>query len=396
MSTKTLKLFIASSIMIASSGVSGHAEMASSAQAKPQVSEVHLNFGDNIGVERTLRLPLLQQKGHYYLSLVDSELMFWDIKFVRQKDGSLLIQNPDITAVLTQDSSWITLNGAKMKRGGPILTMLNGKPYLALGELASLLGQRVTYDAKTRTIDFDYKGRYFKGYPNENITVWINQTEGQLYMSEGDEHPRQIAAIGKLGDDRFSAYAEMVSEDNIVITVNDHYESRSSDQYKTYHLLFYKGELVRQTATDMEHDRTVQAGDYILLPDGDQVLWVRPDGTIEKAIDYVGILGEQATIVYADQDIILFQTVANHLHVLYSLNDQSTVYLYKELLPLMEQRMIEKDGYSDDLTFLGRDGDTLKFIHRFIAIDGFDGPSTEYKYDLKQPTSSSSTEVTNN
>jgi len=369
------RLLIAGSLAIASIAGMAQSKDVSAAANKEQIPGYHLSFGGKKNTELVLRLPIQQQNGRFFISLEDSEEKFMDVKFTKLADSSLLLQYPTFKAILFHDSSNISLNGMTVKRSGPAITQLNGSTYISLGELATLLGQNITYDTKSRTIVFDYHSRYVSNWPADKIKAWIEKATGKLFMSQEDEQPQQILTVTRLGDDSYRVFAEKIAEDSILININDDYNNRSKT--KVYSLLFHKGKLVRQTEEDYDGryfmTSTVKDGDLTVMPNGNELLWVHPDGTIEKKLDTASILDEQASLIYADQNIVLFLLVEKQIHVLYTFADEKTTLLYKKLLPLAEQHMLEtywanSEGryLGDTLSFAGRNGNTLEFHHRIL------------------------------
>jgi len=367
-----VRLLLVGSLAVASVAGIAKPKDISAAANKEQTLGYHLNFSGNKNIEQTLRLPLRQLNGRFFISLVDARIMFMDVKFSKLADSSLLLQYPTFKVILFRDSNNLSLNGTTVKRSGPALTQLNGSSYISIGELAALLGQPITYDAKSKTIEFNYKFRYASNWPADIIRVWIEQATGKLFMSQEDERPQHIFTMNRLGNDSYRVYAEKITEDSVLITINDEYNNRSKT--RVYNMLFNKGELVRQTEEDYGERyfmiSTVKDGEFMVMPDRGQMLWVRPDGTIEKKLDIASVLGEQASVIYADQDIILFQLVERQIHVLYIVADESTVLLYKELLPIVEQDKLEAEWVNgsrgDSLSFVGRNGNTLEFRHRIF------------------------------
>lgn len=317
--------------------------------------------------------------------------MAWDVD---ARKGVVKVSGPNHTLSWSKGSKYAIVNGIKRKLSGAMLYQ-NGQFYLPLRDVISWAGGTVKA-ANARELVVAYAPLSVIGGDHSHW-YWLRRDNGIVYSAIGSEMPHNIGKSSARGEQYVTLEARKLTNDSTLLTVHDNYgePAMRNDIYK---LIVYKDKLVQQSAAYYGGFHSYASADeaegLAVMLNGSELQLARPDGSLQGKYDLKKLTGytdEPFTVPYVSpsEGIALVRPYQTYLMLLVDLRTGKVIELYKDLLPVEEQKTLAEmmqykydfDYRGDRLEFVKRDGDKLIFNHGTLPVGA---KTVQVTYTLKQ------------
>ncbi|GMK38578.1 hypothetical protein PCCS19_16320 [Paenibacillus sp. CCS19] len=379
-----IALAVVVALLSASLPTAQQVHAATSAQQQQWIQQVNFN-----GNERGLSYPLIVEPGSVWIGMDDAASLLMEYRREYDaKKGTITFTNPWRHIVMELGSKSAAVNGIKITLAAAPAKR-DGTVYLPAQLLSQLMKAQVTWNAGTSTLSVQYKARALA--TSWNDYYWVDKVNGDIYKAApGKRAVRIDRTTADVSQAQYLEIESLFDDEKYILSAFDNY---AEPAYITK-LLIHRNKLVHQSAVHYPGwwwlEGLDRYGDNLILINGSTVEFVTTSGEVTAQYDLsaYGVKGEFVVEDYF-KDVLFVRSYVNQTLLLVDLKEKKTYELYKLILDQAEQKFItDNTAYGglyggDQLTALGRRGDTFTFRHQQL-MEPYEETQVEFTIPRKK------------